>query len=186
MKLIAITQPSIIEGESSYICRLFESGIDIVHLRKPDADIEQCRRLLRELSDEERRKIVIHDHHELINEFDLKGLHFNKNITIVPDDYKGFKTRSCHSFEEVMKYKNDYDYLFLSPIFDSISKVGYKSAFTEEMLKDASVKGVIDEKVVALGGVTFNRIPYLKELNFGGAAMMGVLVSYDIYQIKIL
>ena len=176
MKLIAITQPSIIEGESSYICRLFESGIDIVHLRKPDADIEQCRRLLRELSDEERRKIVIHDHHELINEFDLKGLHFNKNITIVPGDYKGFKTRSCHSFEEVMKYKNDYDYLFLSPIFDSISKVGYKSAFTEEILKDASVKGVIDEKVVALGGVTFNRIPYLKELNFGGAAMMGFLV----------
>ncbi|MBR4157195.1 MAG: thiamine phosphate synthase [Bacteroidales bacterium] len=177
MKLIAITQPSIIEGESSYICRLFESGIDIVHLRKPDADIEQCRRLLRELSDEERRKIVIHDHHELINEFELKGLHFNKNITIVPGDYKGFKTRSCHSFEEVMKYKNDYDYLFLSPIFDSISKVGYKSAFTDEILREASSKNIIDNKVVALGGVTIDKIPYLKELNFGGAAMMGALVT---------
>ena len=47
-----------IEDESSCIRRLFESGIDIVHLRKPDADIEQCRRLLRELSDEERRKII--------------------------------------------------------------------------------------------------------------------------------
>ena len=177
MKLIAITQPSIIEGESSYICRLFESGIDIVHLRKPDADIEQCRRLLRELSDEERRKKVIHDHHELINEFDLKGLHFNKNITVVPGDYKGFKTRSCHSFEEVIKYKNDYDYVFLSPIFDSISKVGYKSAFTDEILREASSKNIIDNKVVALGGVTFDKIPYLKELNFGGAAMMGALVT---------
>ena len=176
MKLIAITQPSMIEDESSYIRRLFESGIDIVHLRKPDADIEQCRRLLRELSDEERRKIVIHDYHELINEFDLKGLHFNKNITIVPDDYKGFKTRSCHSFEEVMKYKNDYDYVFLSPIFDSISKVGYKSAFTDEILREASSKNIIDNKVVALGGVTFDKIPYLKELNFGGAAMLGVLI----------
>ena len=75
-----------------------------------------------------------------------------------------------------MKYKNDYDYVFLSPIFDSISKVGYNSAFTEDMLRDASVKGIIDEKVVALGGVTFEKISYLKELNFGGAAMMGVLV----------
>ena len=176
MKLIAITQPSMIEDESSCIRRLFESGIDIVHLRKPDADIEQCRRLLRELSDEERRKIVIHDHHELINEFDLKGLHFNKNITIVPGDYKGFKTRSCHSFEEVMKYKNDYDYVFLSPIFDSISKVGYKSAFTDEILREASSKNIIDNKVVALGGVTFDKIPYLKVLNFGGAAMLGVLI----------
>ena len=72
-----------------------------------------------------------------------------------------------------MKYKNDYDYVFLSPIFDSISKAGYKSSFTEEMLKDASSKGIIDKKVVALGGVTLDMIPYLKELNFGGAAMMG-------------
>ena len=129
--------------------------------------------MLRELSDEDRRKIIIHDYHELINEFDLKGLHFNKNVTIVPQDYEGFKTKSCHSFEEVMKYKNDYDYVFLSPIFDSISKVGYKSAFTEKMLKDASSKGIIDDKVVALGGVNFDKIPYLKALNFGGAAMMG-------------
>ena len=176
MKLIAITQPSMIEDEARHIHELLETGFDIVHLRKPDADVEQCRRLLRELSDEDRRKIIIHDYHELIIEFDLKGLHFNKNVTIVPQDYEGFKTKSCHSFEEVMKYKDDYDYVFLSPIFDSISKAGYKSAFTEEMLKEASDKGIIDEKVVALGGVTFDKIPYLKELNFGGAAMMGSLV----------
>jgi thiamine-phosphate pyrophosphorylase len=45
------------------------------------------------------------------------------------------------------------------------------------MLKEASDKGIIDEKVVALGGVTFDKIPYLNELNFGGAAMMGSLVG---------
>ncbi len=162
-----------IEDEARHIHELLEKGFDIVHLRKPDADVEQCRSLLRELSDEDRRKIIIHDYHELINEFELKGLHFNKNVSLVPDDYKGFKTRSCHSLEEVIKYKNDYDYVFLSPIFDSISKVGYKSAFTEEMLKEANREKIIDEKVVALGGVTFDKIPYLKELNFGGAAMMG-------------
>ena len=176
MKLIAITQPSVIEDETRHIHELLEKGFDIVHLRKPNSDIEQCRSLLRKLSDEDIRKIIIHDHHKLINEFDLKGLHFNKNVSLPPDDYKGFKTRSCHSFEEVIKYKNDYDYVFLSPIFDSISKAGYKSAFTDEMLRDTCVKGIIDDKVVALGGVTFEKISYLKELNFGGAAMMGVLV----------
>ena len=93
MKLIAITQPSMIEDEARHIHELLETGFDIVHLRKPDADVEQCRRLLRELSDEDRRKIIIHDYHELINEFDLKGLHFNKNVTIVPQDYEGFKTK---------------------------------------------------------------------------------------------
>jgi thiamine-phosphate pyrophosphorylase len=93
----------------------------------------------------------------------------------LPKDYQGFKTRSCHSLEEVKMYKDEFDYVFLSPIFDSISKVGYKSAFDEEVLRKASEQGIIDEKVVALGGVTFDKIPYLKELNFGGAAMMGSL-----------
>ena len=176
MKLIAITKPYCENDEAAFIRRLFESGFDIVHLRKPEADVNYCRALLEQLTEEERAKIIIHDYHILYEEFSLKGIHINKNITALPKDYQGFKTRSCHSFEEVVKYKNDFDYVFLSPIFDSISKVGYKSAFTEEMLKEASDKGIIDEKVVALGGVTFDKIPYLKELNFGGAAMMGSLV----------
>ena len=177
MKLIAITKPYCENDEAAFIRRLFESGFDIVHLRKPEADVNYCRALLEQLTEEERTKIVVHDYHILYEEFSLKGIHINKNVTTLPKDYQGFKTRSCHSFEEVVKYKNDFDYVFLSPIFDSISKVGYKSAFTEEMLKEASDKGIIDEKVVALGGVTFDKIPYLKELNFGGAAMMGSLVG---------
>ena len=177
MKLIAITRPFIIENEDFLIRELFDNGFDILHLRKPDADIEYCRSLLKSLSKDERRRIIIHDHHKLINEFDLKGLHFNKHVSVVPKDYKGFRTRSCHSFEEVKKYKDDYDYVFLSPIFDSISKVGYNSAFSDKMLREASNKGIIDEKVVALGGVTFEKIPYLKELNFGGVAMLGNIKS---------
>ena len=175
MKLIAITKPYCENDEAAFIRRLFESGFDIVHLRKPEADINYCRALLEKLTEEERKKIIVHDYHILYEEYSLKGIHINKNITTLPEGYQGFKTRSCHSLEEVKMYKNDFDYVFLSPIFDSISKVGYKSAFDEDMLRKASEQGIIDEKVVALGGVTFEKIPYLKELNFGGAAMMGSL-----------
>ena len=175
MKLIAITKPYCENDEAAFIRRLFESGFDIVHLRKPEADINYCRVLLEKLTEEERKKIIVHDYHILYEEYSLKGIHINKNITTLPEGYQGFKTRSCHSLEEVKMYKNDFDYVFLSPIFDSISKVGYKSAFDEEVLWKASEQGIIDEKVVALGGVTFEKIPYLKELNFGGAAMMGSL-----------
>ena len=175
MKLIAITKPYCENDEAAFIRRLFESGFDIVHLRKPDADINYCRVLLEKLTEDERKKIIVHDYHILYEEYSLKGIHINKNITTLPEGYQGFKTRSCHSLEEVKMYKNDFDYVFLSPIFDSISKVGYKSAFDEKVLWKASEQGIIDEKVVALGGVTFDKIPYLKELKFGGAAMMGSL-----------
>lgn len=46
------------------------------------------------------------------------------------------------------------DYLFLSPIFDSISKRGYLSQFSFESLQNAAKEGLIDGKVFALGGVT--------------------------------
>jgi thiamine-phosphate pyrophosphorylase len=72
----------------------------------------------------------------------------------------------------------------LSPIFDSLSKRGYTSGFSAEELQRAADEGIIDEKVIALGGVTFDKIVYLERLNFGGVAMIGAL--YDIEKITSL
>lgn len=184
MKIIAITPPHAIDDEVVVIRRLFAKGVDILHLRKHQSEfdevdvIDYLREILSALTVEECSKIIIHDFPQLYYEFSLKGIHINKNITNLPEKYSGFKTRSCHSFEEIQKYKDDYDYLFLSPIFDSISKRGYKSAFTHELLQKASLEGLIDEKVIALGGVTFDKITYLQKLNFGGVAMIGGIYDF--------
>ena len=79
-----------------------------------------------------------------------------------------------------MRYKSNYDYLFLSPIFDSISKNGYRSGFSDEALQEASDMGIIDEKVIALGGVTLDKIAYLKKMKFGGVAMVGGIYNMEI------
>lgn len=181
MRLIAITSPEIIDEDARIIAELLDRGVEIIHLRKPEADICECRKLLQTLTPEQRKNIVIHDFPDLYYEFSLKGIHVNKNIKSLPDDYTGLKTRSCHSINEIIKYKKEYDYMFLSPVFDSISKVGYKSGFTEEELQKASEDGIIDEKVIALGGVTFEKIPYLESMKFGGVAMLG-----GIYNLKVL
>ena len=179
MKIIAITVPKMIDEDAYLISNLLKMGIHSIHLRKPEATINECRQLLTKLTDAERAKIIIHDYPELYTEFSLKGIHINKNITSLPDGYNGFKTRSCHSFEEIKRYKTEYDYLFLSPIFDSISKVGYKSGFTKEELLKASTSGIIDHKVIALGGITLDMLPYFRELNFGGIAMIGGIYNLN-------
>lgn len=184
MKIIAITVPKMIDEDAYLISNLLKMGIHSIHLRKPEATINECRQLLTKLTDAERAKIIIHDYPELYTEFSLKGIHINKNITSLPDGYNGFKTRSCHSFEEIERYKTEYDYLFLSPIFDSISKVGYKSGFTKEELLKASTSGIIDHKVIALGGITLDMLPYFQELNFGGIAMIGGI--YNLNAINLL
>lgn len=180
MKIIAITTPKVTDEDAHIIRRLLDMGVDIVHLRKPESGIGECRKLLSALDAEYRARIIIHDYPELYYEFSLRGIHINRNITTLPEGYSGLKSRSCHSLEEVVRYKNDYDYLLLSPIFDSISKVGYRSGFDTETLRQASQSGIIDSKVIALGGVTFERIDHLKRLNFGGVAMVGALYSENI------
>ena len=187
MRFIAITSPKVINEDVYLIKSLLERGIDIIHLRKPDSSANECRKLLKVLTNEERAKIIIHNYPELYEEFSLKGIHINKNITTLPSGYYGFKTRSCHSFEEIIRYKSEFDYLFLSPIFDSISKEGYKSKFSEKDLKWAMKEGIINEKIIALGGITLDKTPYLKSLNFGGIALSGAIYNKNaIKQLKYL
>lgn len=178
MLQIAITQPYAIDGEDAIIRHLLANGFDIVHLRKPGADVAYCRELLGRLSLIERRRIVAHDYYSLYEEYALRGIHLNHNISSYPANYRGTRTRSCHTIEEVVRYKEECDYLFLSPIFDSISKRGYRSNFSHDELLNASNKGIIDNKVIALGGVTPDKINYLSSLHFGGVAMMGAVSSW--------
>ena len=177
MLWLVITSPSFFPGEAAFIHRLFVHGVDIVHLRKPGATANDCARLLDDLTSDDRRRIVIHDFFELAQPYGLRGIHLNARRSTVPDGWQGHVSRSCHSLEEVKRYKDACDYVFLSPIFDSVSKQGYASAFTDETLREASKDGIIDHKVVALGGVTPDKIDYLQQLNFGGAAMLGCVNS---------
>ena len=177
MRLIAVSIAEIIDEDAQIIASLLDSAVDIVHLRKPCAGADRLRAILCRLSLEHRSRIVVHDYPELYTEFSLLGVHVNRNIPSLGDDYSGLRTRSCHSLDEIVRYKQQYDYLFLSPIFDSISKVGYTSQFSHDELLRASSMGIIDSRVVALGGVTPDKIAYLEQLGFGGAAMSGAIYS---------
>ena len=152
MKTIAITLPHFFAGEAEAINRLFAEGsIDLLHLRKPDSTIEECRQLIDKINPEYYNRIVVNDHFALCAKYHLHGVHLNRRNPTPPPCHQGSISCSCHSLEEVVKRKPKLNYVFLSPIFDSISKQGYRSAFDDATLKKASAEGIIDQKVVALG-----------------------------------
>ena len=167
--------PDFIENEANYINQLFEAGLDLLHLRKPDSCIADCERLLLEINPKWYPGIVVHDHFSLCGKYHLHGIHLNRRNHQVPDGFQGSLSRSCHSFKEVTEAQKEgvFSYVFLSPIFDSISKKGYKHCFANKDLEDAGNNGIIDEKVIALGGVIPQFIPQLRAWNFGGAAFLG-------------
>lgn len=173
MEWIVITSPGFIQGEADFIDRLFNHGLDRLHLRKPGADIGECRRLLDGISREWLPRIVVHDNFGLCREYGLGGVHLNGRNPMAPPNHEGSVSRSCHSLEEISRYKGECDYLTLSPIFNSISKQGYMAAFGPGQLAAARDSGLIDRRVIALGGVTLENIPRVKELGFGGVAILG-------------
>ena len=171
MKLITITQPAFFEGEAEAITSLFDAGLEILHLRKPGASYEDMEQLLNRLPPEYLKRIVTHEHFQLASFRNLKGIHLNGRNPTAPAGFTGHISRSCHSLEEVAKYKATCDYVFLSPIYDSISKEGYPSAYTTDSLQKARQAGIIDAKVMALGGVTAAHFPEISSLGFGGAGI---------------
>ena len=173
MKLITITQPAFFEGEAEAITSLFDAGLEILHLRKPGASYEDMEQLLNRLPPEYLKRIVTHEHFQLASFRNLKGIHLNGRNPAAPAGFTGHVSRSCHSLEEVAKYKATCDYVFLSPIYDSISKEGYPSAYTTDSLQKARQAGIIDAKVMALGGVTAAHFPEISSLGFGGAVLLG-------------
>ena len=127
-QLIVITTPYFFQGENTIITGLFETGMQRLHLRKPNGDINAFSQLLKKIPDIYHPKIVLHDCFELVNKYTLGGIHLNRRNNQVPVGFNGTVSRSCHSIEELKQYQK-LDYLFLSPIFQSISKEGYGNVF---------------------------------------------------------
>ena len=175
MKLILITPPTYFVEENKIITDLFEEGLDILHLRKPDTAPMFAERLLTLIPEHYHKRIVVHGHFYLKEEYRLKGIHLNSRNPNLPDGYKGHISCSCHSLEEAKSRKKQCDYVFLSPVFDSISKKNYHANYTPEEIRKAHKAGIIDKKVIALGGIDIDNITEVKNYGFGGAAIMGAL-----------
>ena len=175
MKLLLLSTPEFFVEEDTIINALFEEGLDGFHMRKPNSEPIYCERLLTLLPDQWHSKVVVHEHFYLKEEFGLKGIHLSSGDDQPPINYRGHISRSCHTMDELRTLRNGTDYVFLSPIFDSISKPDRKAGFTTDELYNATRQGLIDRKVMAAGGINADTLPQLTEYGFGGAVILGDL-----------
>ena len=181
--VIVITMPEMFPGEADMVNTLFANGMQRLHLRKPGASEQEMAEWIGRIDLPFRQKIIVHDHHRLLRTMGLGGIHLNARNPEAPAWFSAERqkrrsvtlSRSCHSLEEIAQWKGVCDYLFLSPIFDSISKGGYTSAFTRETLLQAYHDGLFSKPVYALGGVSADNIRSIYDYGFAGAAVIGSL-----------
>lgn len=149
-------------GEAEYLTLLMQGGaVSDVHLRYPGNEVRTLR-VAEKFPAEMRERLHLHYFPEPAGRLGC-GVHLKAGEK--PGNVRA--TRSCHSLEEVRMYP-EAEYLFLSPIFDSISKQGYCSQFPARGLL-----GGVPGNTVALGGVTPRHFLQLMRLGFRGAAMLG-------------
>lgn len=171
MKLLLLSSPDFFVEEDKILTTLFEEGLDVLHLRKPNSEPVYCERLLTLLPHEHHKRIIVNDHFYLKDEFELRGIHLSKRNPTMPSGYNGIVTRTCYSLEDLAATKKESKYVILRDIFDSNSDDKNKSLYTHEQLRDASRKGLIDKHVMAQTGITLENIKEIKDLGFGGAVV---------------
>ena len=184
MKIVVISHPEEIQDELKTTVRLFETGLERFHLRKPHYSKNAMRRFLDQVPFSYRSRIVIHSHHELSVAYSLAGIHVSEKHrkkrylrTWLMTKYLKLRrpelkiTTGFHTLGSLKNENPLYEYVFLSPVFDSISKIGYRNTFNEDSLVKMIKKSAC--KVIALGGIDEDKIDKAQELGFYGVALLG-------------
>ena len=185
MKLVIMTKSTFFVEEDKILSSLFDEGMDNLHLFKPGASPMYSERLLTLLPEDYYRKITVHDHFYLKQEYDLAGIHIDDPTAPLPDGYKGKYSRTCTDLGMLKEMKKKSQYVFLKNIFDCIEFKEEKSSFSINQLEQAAKEGFIDKKVYALGGMSLENVKTAKALGFGGVVICGDLWNrFDIHNEK--
>ncbi len=174
--IIVIAPENDVPNEIEILNLLFQEGLQYYHFRKPHKNYEEHVAYLKQIDKQYHNRIVVHYFHELINQFNLKGIHFQEQKRIDHIDNPGqyFKGLSMFgktissSFHEPKDLENcyfEFDYHLLSPVFSSISKVGYKGRGFDV--------NHIDKTVIGMGGVTTENLSEFDKLGFKGVGVLG-------------
>lgn len=171
MKLVLMSTPNFFVEEHHILTALFDEGLEMVHLDKPNSEPVFCERLLSLLPESYRRLIVTHDHFYLQNEYELKGIHLSERNPQVPAGYKGCVSCSCDSLDSLSQAKKDRDHV----LFD-VTDIDLST------LKDASKRKLIDKKVFATGDIDLDNVSQIADCGFGGVMLQeAIWKRFDIH-----
>ena len=170
--LIIITPPHALPDEECIVNKLFESGLHLLHLRKPGADRETLERYIRGIRPRFRERVILHDHFELAEEYGLRGIHlkYNEARTFTGRNRFAHVSVSCHSFEEIDALPFEPNYVFLSPV---LGLEGYRK------IMEACRKEGIYLPVHAIGGIREDDIQPILNTGITGIALSSLLKNSE-------
>ncbi len=186
MELIVITPDNSVINEAETVNQLLDAGLQRLHIRKSHFTKEDYREYIRAIKSEYHLRIVIHGYFDLFHELSLGGIHLNtaaRNDDTLKEQIgnisSSFISTSFHSWKEIVDNEFPYRYVFISPVFDSISKAGYKAGIdlngAMETKQELKRNNKYCQQIIGLGGVGVSQVETLHLYGFDGAAMLGAI-----------
>lgn len=183
--MIVISNPAAVAHEGKIINNLFDEGLKLLHIRKPNATKDDVVSMIESINLGHHSKLVLHQEYELASEFNIHRIHFTEKTR--PDFEKittGLENKkewvfstSTHSIEIFNKLPGQFTYAFLSPVYESISKSGYVSEV--DIIKSVNERTNFKTKLVALGGITNKNISETLMNGFDDIALLGTIWNAD-------
>jgi thiamine-phosphate pyrophosphorylase len=149
----------------------------LLHIRKPFYTKEETRNLIQSIPPAFHSRIVLHQHYELLNEFNLKGAHLPEMLRTQNETgrIKNVVSTSFHNPGDILASQATFEYAFFSPVFPSISKQGYSPMIAIKKIQSFFRENLVRFPIIALGGITDQTILHVKEIGFNGVACIGYI-----------
>lgn len=174
-----------VQEEVKQVERFFEQGLELFHLRKPMYSVAELKKWLSCLDPKYLSRVSLHSFHDLVYQYPVGGVHTSERhrkrclVSRQQDDFlleqfpKLRLSSSFHDLSDLRFAPKIYDYIFISPVFDSISKPHYKACFSRKELTSTVTQA--RNKVVALGGMSADKVSDAAQMGFDGVGFLGAV-----------
>ena len=172
MKLVVMTKSTFFVEEDKILTALFEEGLDNLHISKNEKSALYLERLLSLIPKIYHKYITIHQHYYLKAEKQLAGIHLDTENAVPPIGYKGQIGRTCRNSMWLKEMKKNSDYVFLGNMYgDDCNVTVEEHTFSDLELNELKDQGLLGKRVYAMGGITLERVPDIKQYGFGGVVV---------------
>ena len=169
MKLVVMTKSTYFVEEDKILTALFEEGLDNLHISKTEKSTLYLERLLSLIPNTYHRYITVHQHYHLKSEKSLAGIHLDTENAVPPIGYKGQIGRTCRNSMLLKEMRRSSDYVFLANMYSSErNNFDEEHTFSDLELNELKDQGLLGKRVYAMGGITLERLPDIKQYGFGG------------------
>jgi len=184
MRIVVISPESRDPREIPAMEGFFAAGLETYHVRKPSWTAPELEAWLLGLPEAWRPRIVLHEHHPLVEKLALGGRH-DKDGGPGADPPPGAVSRSCHDLASLRRHLGAQGSILFGPVFPSLTKPGYGPAadfpwyelwaLLRQRRRTRARDPRLPARVLAIGGVTADRLARCRGLGFDGAAVLGAV-----------